>query len=49
VTNLAQLAEDGETPKNRSLDMGLHHQVGIYVDDKIASGPQGLNQSAKVN
>jgi len=30
VTDLAQLAEDGETPRNRSLDMGTHHQVGIY-------------------
>jgi len=44
VTDLAQLAENGETPRNCSLDTGPHHQVGI--DAYIASGPQGLYQSA---
>ena len=43
---MTDLAQDGETPRNRSLHMGPHHQIGINVDAKIASGPQGLNQSA---
>jgi len=47
VTDLAQLTEDGETPRNRSLNMGPHHQVGIDAekDAEIASGLHRLNQS----
>jgi len=32
---MAQLAEDGETPRNRSLDMGTLHKVGICTDDSF--------------